>query len=155
MCLPCRLGIPRTALTQRPLKFDSGSACQFLTSCFSGGLKGSKGETVLSLLLDFLLQMDMQIVRIPFLPFNPGTPKAEEGRSLRLQSQAGLFSEFQATPLCDEIVSQTPDRKGLRLWARCIVLASHAQGPGSDSRYSTIPMTTKRTTTTIVMNQLH
>lgn len=53
-----RLGMPRAAVTQLP----EGSSCQFLTSCFRRGLKGSEGEIVLSLLLDFLLQMDMQTV---------------------------------------------------------------------------------------------
>lgn len=36
--------------------------CQFLKVAFRRGLKGSEGETVLSLLLDCLLQMAMQIV---------------------------------------------------------------------------------------------
>lgn len=81
---------------------------------------------------------------------------AEEGRSLGLQSQTGLFSEFQASPLHGKIVSQHQTKKELYMWARCI-LASHAQGPGFDSQYSTITMTTKitTTTTTIVFNQLH
>lgn len=43
--------------------------------------------------------------------FNPGTPVAEEGRSLGLPGQPGLFSEFQASQLHGEIVSQTPNEK--------------------------------------------
>lgn len=44
-------------------------------------------------------------------------------------------------------------KKELHAWARCMVFASHAWGPGFDSQYRT--MASKLTTMTTVINQLH